>query len=345
MGIDKKLGTLRAVEPREMWPSEAADFTPWLAARESIAELSRAIGIELEADRTEVAVGPFAADILARDTGTGDYVVIENQLAKTNHDHLGKALTYAAHLGAKTVVWIAPAFTDEHRKALDWLNDNSSGDLSFYGVQVELWSIDGSRPAVRFNVVSRPTHLVSRAVIEAAGDLSDTRRLQLEWWVAFRQALDERKVLSSTQSPRPQYWYDVALGRTGFLLSCTANVYDGIIGVRLYLQAKYGGLNALEQLMESRSAIEQELGQPLNWDPNPEAQDKVVTLQRAADLSRRDQWPEYLKWMVEATLKMRTVFGPRVKALQIEAPAGVEGEIVSGDVSREPNGKEVRKDD
>jgi hypothetical protein len=307
-----------------MWPNEAADFTPWLASRENIGELSRAIGIELEADRTEVACGPFSADILARDTGTGDLVVIENQLAKTNHDHLGKALTYAAHLGARVVVWIAPVFTDEHRKALDWLNDNSSDDLSFYGVQIELWAIDQSRPAVRFNVVSRPTHLVPRSVIEAAGELSDTKRLQLDWWTAFRQALEETKALSSTHSPRPQYWYNVALGRTGMFLSCTANVYDGVIGVRLYLQAKYGGQSALLQLMDSREAIELELGAALNWNPNPEAQDKVVTWQRPADLQRRDLWPEHLRWLVDATLKMRTVFGPRVKALQLEAPSETE---------------------
>jgi hypothetical protein len=129
-----QLGTLRAVEPRTMWPDEAADFTPWLARPESIQSLGRAIGLELEVEHTEMAVGPFAADILARDSATGDYVIIENQLARTNHDHLGKAITYAAFLGATTVVWVAPAFTNEHRKALDWLNDKTVDTLSFFGV-------------------------------------------------------------------------------------------------------------------------------------------------------------------------------------------------------------------
>ncbi|MBM4197993.1 MAG: hypothetical protein FJ197_13065 [Gammaproteobacteria bacterium] len=135
---NQTLGTLRAVEPRTMWPDEAADFTPWLAREENILALGRAIGLELEVEHTEMAVGPFAADILARDSAIGNYVIIENQLAKTNHDHLGKAITYAAFLGASTIVWVAPAFTDEHRKALDWLNDNSVDTLSFFGVQVEL---------------------------------------------------------------------------------------------------------------------------------------------------------------------------------------------------------------
>lgn len=324
MNVTERLGALRAVEPRELWPNEASDFTPWLASAESLAELGRAIGVELEAQGTEVACGPFCADILARDTGTGDFVVIENQLTKTNHDHLGKALTYAAHLGAKSVVWVATAFTDEHRKALDWLNDNSGEGYSFFGVQVELWSIDNSRPAVRFNVVSRPTALVKRSVIEGGGELSATRVMQLEWWTAFRQALEATKALPSLQTARAQSWYDVALGRTGFSLSCRANVTDGVIGVRVYLHYRYGGQNALMQLMDSRAAIEQELGSTLTWNPNPEAQDKVITLERKADLQRRDQWAEYLDWLVNATLKMRAVFGPRVMALEIEATADSE---------------------
>lgn len=312
------LGTLRAVDPRSMWPDEAADFTPWLARPENIRALGQAIGLELEAEHTEMAVGPFAADILARDSATGDYVVIENQLARTNHDHLGKAITYAAFLGATSVVWVAPTFTDEHRKALDWLNDNSIDTLSFFGVQVELWAIDSSNPAVRFNVVSRPTELVRRATLQAAGELSPTRQLQFEWWTAFRDALTAARALPSTQTPRPQYWYNIALGRTGFFLSATANVDEGRIGIRLYLMKRYGGESALAQLMESRAEIERELGETLIWNPNPEAGDKVVVLQRAADLRDRQRWPDHLQWMVQSAVKMRRVFSPRVRNLQVE---------------------------
>jgi hypothetical protein len=136
--MNAKLGTLKRVELRTISPDEAADFTPWLAREENIGRLGEALGLELEVEHTEVAVGPYSADILARDSGSGGPVVIENQLGKTNHDHLGKAITYAAALGASTVVWIAPDFTEEHRKAVDWLNENGSGDVSFFGVRVEL---------------------------------------------------------------------------------------------------------------------------------------------------------------------------------------------------------------
>ena len=116
--MTKSLGQLASVEVRSLWPNEAADFTPWLAREENMSRLGEALGLELEVERVEVAVGPYSADILARDSA-GGYAVIENQLTKTNHDHLGKLITYASVLGARIVIWIAPHFTDEHRKALD----------------------------------------------------------------------------------------------------------------------------------------------------------------------------------------------------------------------------------
>ena len=122
--MSKNLGIFEKVDIRALWPHEAADFTPWLAKNENLRLLGDAIGIELKVKNTEVSVGPYSADIVAEDVNCGDDVVIENQLGKTNHDHLGKLITYAANLDAKTLVWIAPDFTDEHRRAVDWLNNS-----------------------------------------------------------------------------------------------------------------------------------------------------------------------------------------------------------------------------
>src|SRR5262245_26819312 len=123
-----ELGQINKVPVRNLWTHEEQDFTPWLATEENIRQLSDAIGLELQVEGIEVPVGPFTADILAKDS-SGAYVVIENQFGKTNHDHLGKMLTYAATLGAAAVVWIAERFTDEHRKAIEWLNDHTNEDL------------------------------------------------------------------------------------------------------------------------------------------------------------------------------------------------------------------------
>ena len=119
------LGRLEPVDLREVWPNEESDFTPWLADQKNLAILGDALGMPLEFVAREEAVGPYSADILCRDSNDGTQVVVENQLESTDHDHLGKLLTYAAHLGARVVVWIAKSFTDQHRAALDWLNEVS----------------------------------------------------------------------------------------------------------------------------------------------------------------------------------------------------------------------------
>ena len=317
--MTKSLGQLSSVAVRSLWPNEAADFTPWLAREENMSRLGEALGLELEAEQIEVAVGPYSADILARDSA-GDYVIIENQLTKTNHDHLGKSITYASVLDARTVIWVAPRFTDEHRKALDWLNDHTTEEVSFYGVQVELWSIDKSLPAVRFNIISRPAEIVRQATASKSRDLSDARQRQLDWWTAFRKALVASKIVGSTQTPGPRYWYDIALGRSGIYLSNTANTFDGRIGVRVYLHGKSGGDSALEQLSADREAIEREIGQPLQWNPNPEKKDKVIAIYHDVDLSDRKHWPEQIKWMLDMTKRFRNTFGPRAKDLDLTRP-------------------------
>ena len=282
-----------------------------------MARLGEALGLELETERVEVAVGPFSADILARDS-SGDYVVVENQLTKTDHDHLGKSITYASVLNARTVIWIAPHFTDEHRKALEWLNDNTTDELAFYGIQVELWSIDGSRPAVRFNVLSRPAEINRQVVVT---NLSEARQLQLEWWTAFREALVASKLVGSTQTPRAQYWYEVALGKSGIFLSNSVNTWDNRVGVRVYLQGKFGGDAALEQLLAERETIEREIGHPLQWNPNATNKDKVIAIDRDVDLSDRSRWDEYISWMLDMTRSFHKTFAPRVKKLDLSQPA------------------------
>lgn len=319
MTIPNQLGELTLVDVRKQWQNEPSEFTPWLAKDENIAQLGIALGLELEVVGTEQPVGPFSIDILARDTATEGYVVIENQLGKTNHDHLGKTLTYAAGRNATAVVWIAAELTEEHRKALDWLNDNSSGDKAFFGVRLELWQIDQSRPAVRFNVVSRPIDIGQGLTSgKTNGPLSDAKQMQLEWWSEFRTALLEKAELNSVPQAGPRYWYNLPLGRTGIRISCTANTFDNILGVRVYLRSKCNAQAGFAQLFDQKEAIEAEIGSELVWDATPDASDKVISISRAADLRHKNDLPEYLEWMIDMTSRIRATFSPRVKELDLE---------------------------
>jgi len=276
-----QLGILKKVFIRDVWKYEDGDFTPWLAQAENIAQLAGAIGMELEVTGVEVPVGPFSADILAKNA-SGEFIIIENQFGKTDHDHLGKILTYAATLNASAVVWIAERFTDEHRKAIEWLNDRTSSDLSLFAVELELWRIDESRPAVQFNVLSEPSEIVRQATAARdAGPISEARKLQGEFWAGFRELLLAKKIVVSAQAARPQYWFNVALGRAYIHLSNIANVADNRIGVRVYIGNRVAS-EALPQLEAQKSEIESEVGSPLQWNPNPNAIDKVIVLDRAA---------------------------------------------------------------
>jgi len=318
------LGEIKRVNVRTLWPNEAHDFTPWLAQEENIARLGDAVGMELEVESTETAVGPYSADILAKEMVSDGYVVIENQFGKTNHDHLGKLITYASALNATAIVWITENFTEEHERALNWLNDHTTDDLSFYGVQLEVFQIDESRPAMRFNVISRPAALAKQvASAKSREGVGETQKLQLEFWTLFREKLLAAKVIASAQTPRPQNWFNVPLGRSGIFLSNFANTWENRIGIRVYLFNRYAG-GALPQLLEQKEEIERELGEEMIWNPNPDKRDKTILLQREANLSQRNRWDEYADWMVDRTCKIRKVFMPRVKQLDLGSSSALE---------------------
>ena len=311
-----KLGQLKTLKLRTVWNHEEHDFTPWLAQEEHLAALSNALGMDLQLERTEVPVGPYFADILASDA-SGAYVVIENQFGKTNHDHLGKLLTYGATLGASSVVWIAENFTDEHRKAIEWLNERTNDSLSLYAVEPEVFQIDNSAPAIRFNVISQPNQVVRAATAaKTSSSLTETQQIQLEFWTMFRDYLLKKKILSSTQTPGPKYWFDVKLGRSNIFLSNILDTSASRIGVRVYIGNQIADA-ALPQLEKDREAIEKEIGETLQWNPTPEKRDKIIGLFKKIDVANRDAWPEYIEWLGTYVERFRNAFVPRVKQLNL----------------------------
>ena len=155
--MDKNLGTLEEIDDlRTVWPKEASDFTPWLAA--NIGRLSKAVGIDIDIEETESAVGGFSVDIFAVDADTGRKIVIENQLEVTDHDHLGKLITYASGKGAELVIWIVKKAREEHRAAIEWLNSHTTEDIGFILCEVKLYHIGDSYVAPMFIVIEQPNN-------------------------------------------------------------------------------------------------------------------------------------------------------------------------------------------
>lgn len=220
-----KLGKIEKLDLRDIWANEASDFTPWLAKSENIKLLGDTIGIDLEVESQEKSVGAFRADILARDMNNSNhYVLIENQLEPTNHNHLGQIITYAAGLDACSIIWIAKSFTEEHRAALDWLNRITDENINFFGIEIEVIRIGESVPAPQFNVVAKPNDWSKTVRANAnSGTISDTKIKQQEYWTAFRKHALDRKVTFKVQKPLPQHWTNIAIGKSGFHLSLIVN--------------------------------------------------------------------------------------------------------------------------
>ncbi|MEO8602120.1 MAG: DUF4268 domain-containing protein [bacterium] len=319
MGEEVVLGRLEPLDLRAVWLSEPGHFTPWLAKEENLVLLANTIGLDLELEAQEKNVGPFRADILCKDTVTGNWVLIENQLERTDHLHLGQLLTYAAGLKAVTIVWIAYRFTEEHRAALDWLNEITDDRFSFFGLEVELWRIGNSPPAPKFNAVCKPNDWSKKVAggasqIESA-ELSETKKLQLEYWTEFSRVLIDRKSPVRPQKPLPQHWATFAVGRSNFYLMTFVNTRDCRIGVILVLAGQMAKAH-FNLLAQDRVTIDKEIGVSAEWRELPEKKESHVELRLdKTDPTKHEEWPTQHAWLAERLELFHRVFAPRVKKL------------------------------
>ncbi|MDQ5936894.1 MAG: hypothetical protein QG574_4234 [Cyanobacteriota bacterium erpe_2018_sw_21hr_WHONDRS-SW48-000092_B_bin.40] len=312
---EQKLGRLEKVDLRTVWISESSDFTPWLANDENISLLGESIGIELEVEAREQNVGPFKADILCKEPNSGNWVLIENQLEKTDHLHLGQLLTYAAGLNAVTIVWVAQAFTDEHRAALDWLNTITGEDIRFFGIEIELWRIGESVIAPKFNTVCKPNNFVGQ-VSEAAQHivLTETKQLQLEYWTEFFKYVSKNNKLLKATKPLPQHWAHLAIGTSEAALNATVNTREKRITATLILQT-----NAKENFALLRNElpeIEKEIGSSLEWRELPDNKQSYVVLTKQADPADRTNWLVQHKWLCDTLDSFYRAFSPRLKQMR-----------------------------
>jgi hypothetical protein len=316
MSAKKALSKLERVPLREAWKHEAGEFTPWLAETDNLNALAVELGLsELVLVATEHWVGDFKLDILCTDGD--DKVVIENQLEETNHKHLGQIISYAAGVGAKKVIWLAESFRQEHVAAFQFLNENTTDDLSFFGVQIELWRIGDSPLAPKFEVEVKPNDWAKsgREQARAAASASPTKQLQQKFWMALIERLAKSAPQIRPQKPRPQHWLNNSIGRSGFGLNITANTRDERLGVELWIpgtEAKkhFGNLSV------QKPEIQAKLGFELDWQELPDAKAcRVASWYPNASIEDESRWEEYLDWLTQRLVKMDQVLRPIVKAL------------------------------
>ena len=310
IGSPLQFGSLKRLDPRTLWPKEAYDFTPWLA--QNLESLSEALGMELELDDTEAACGDFSLDILARDLNRDHVVVIENQLTPTDHDHLGKLITYAAGYDAGSAVWIAPEFRDEHREALDWLNRRSDSETNFFGVVVEALQIDSSLPAYNFRPVAMPNEWRKTKV---GGAAPSTKAAAYQEF--FQQLIDElrEKNFTGAKVGQPQNWYSFASGVSGVTYTATF-AQHGRVRAEFYISGGDSAANKaqFDALEKQRTVLEERFGEPLTWERLNDRIASRISVSRPGSIDdSAEELAEVREWLVARLIRMKEVFGPTLK--------------------------------
>jgi len=310
------LGRLTKVDLRSYWKKEDTEFTPWLAQEENIQLLSETIGIELETVSQEENVGPFRADILCKDIATNHFVLIENQLERTDHMHLGQLMTYAAGLDAVTIIWIAQTFTEEHRAALDWLNRITDDTFNFFGIEIELYKIGESVSAPMFNLVSKPNDWAKSVRKSATSqNLTDTKLLQQQYWQGLKSFLEENKSPVKMQNAQPQHWANVAVGKSDFNLSAQVNSTKNILTIMLNITGDHAKAHydKLYELAYDGALIE--ISESIIWDKMEGNKMSCVFLRTTGVFVNKNDWSNQFIWFKENLEKFTKYFKPIVRKI------------------------------
>ncbi len=310
-------GELKRIPLREIWSHEATDFTPWLA--ENIKALGDTLGLELELTDREASVGDFSLDLLAKDLGNSRTVIIENQLTQTDHDHLGKLLTYAAGFNASTVIWVSEVVRDEHRQALEWMNQRTDTETQFFAVVVEVLKIDGSKPAFNFKPVVFPNEWQKSKKQRTSINTSSKGEKYRVYYQALIDDLREKHKFTGARIGQPQNWYSFSSGIQGILYSAVF-AQGGKVRAEIYIDQ--GDQEKNKILFDALKAYEQEITDryksPLEWERLDEKRASRIAIYRDGTIESSDSELEEIRtWHIENLLKIKKVFTPEIhKALK-----------------------------
>jgi len=307
-----QLGKLEKVPLREAWKHEALNFTNWLALDENLKLLSDEIGIDISFIQTEASVGKFSVDILAEEENTNRKIVIENQLESTDHDHLGKIITYASGFDAEIIIWIVKDVRDEHKQAIDWLNENTNEKINFFAINIELWRIGDSPFAPKFSIISKPNNW-AKALKKSTSSISsnnttDLKMLQLEFWTNLNEFIQNNKTTLNIRTPKPKYWYDLNFGISSSKAYITLVVHnrEQYCSVEVYIPKIKEIFYGLE---EQKEEIEKETNLKFEWMELPEKQaSRVIIKNNNFNLENTDEWENNYQWLVETIEKIKPIF-------------------------------------
>lgn len=258
-----EIGKLIEVDVRELWKHEQYDFSNWLAKESNIEYLNEILGLTLIEVEKEINVGPYRCDIVATDETSGLKVIIENQLESTNHDHLGKIITYASGLDAKVIVWIVKEAKEEHRAAIEWLNNYTSSEIDFFLIEIHAYKIGDSNPAPKFEVVEKPNDFVKRSKNKDDGELNTSQTERLIFWQQFNDRVALKGKPFNIRKPTTDHWYDIAMGTSAAKIAVDLVNKENCIILELYI---HSDKDLYDSLYEKKNEIEGETGLTFEWN-------------------------------------------------------------------------------
>lgn len=306
-----KLGKLEKIKDlRLVWKHEAIDFTNWLAEEENLNLLGEEIGIDIELISTEAKTGSFSTDILAVESNTDNKIIIENQLEQTDHDHLGKIITYASGHDAKTIIWIVKEAREEHRQAIDWLNEHTDEEINIFLSKIELWKIGESEIAPKFQIVSSPNNWTKTIKKSGNNDEMDINMLQYEYWSKLNEEIDKNYPMFNSKKPKGKPWQDLTIGRPLAYIKLIFNTQISAIKVNLTIP---DSKEFFDCLYESKDEIESELGYELNWKRLDNKKVSHIEIMKKSDINDNSNWDEYINWHLTKASDFYNVFADRVK--------------------------------
>lgn len=300
-----KLGKMHRVSDlRKVWPNEARDFTSWLAEEENLKQLADAIEMDLELEEQESAVGSFSLDIFATESGTSRKVVIENQLEPTDHDHLGKLITYASGKDAQVIIWIVKRAREEHAQAIEWLNQHTDSTVDFFLIEIELWKIGDSHIAPKFNIVERPNNWAKTQKV--SDELSGSNRQKLAFWQFFADnafdADDEFSRLFNKRKALPRHAYDLAANSSSYCITLRFKTQADIIQCGAYIK---GDKDLFAQFKKEASVFENMVNAEVDWRDEGMKDCQFLASKDKCSIQDTTRWPEYVEWLKDVAVKTR----------------------------------------
>ena len=306
------IGRLKPVPLRELWPNEARDFTTWLS--ENLDFLGEALGMGLSLVEQEASAGAFSADILAED-GDGNPVVIENQLERTDHDHLGKLITYLSNLDAKTAVWIASDPRPEHERAAHWLNEVMPADMAFYLVKVEAYRIGDSPAAPLLTMVAGPS-AEARQVGVQKKERAERHVLRREFWTQLLERAKDRTSLHARRAPTDDSWLNAGAGKRGLNYSYVIRMDDARVELSIDGGDAEGNKRIFDALYARREGIDEAFGDPLEWRRQDNVRvSRICHAIPGGGLRDRDRWTEIRERMIDAMVRLEKALELHIKRL------------------------------